>query len=120
MIRRFGRETLSTYCQTLNGCERVNEYNNIHSQIWILFSLCGPLLVSRIGDAGWTESNVLNVPDCTLILRYHKKCCCIKTSGQLTWKLDSAKECVTTHRTNAIALKINGAESVQTYKRQNA
>jgi len=26
--------------------------------------------------------------------------------------LESAKECVTTHRTNAIALKINGAESV--------
>jgi len=32
--------------------------------------------------------------------------------------LESAKECVTTHRTNAIALKINGAESVLTYKRQ--
>jgi len=26
--------------------------------------------------------------------------------------LESAKECVTTHQTNAIALKINGAESV--------
>jgi hypothetical protein len=25
MIRRFGRETLSTYCQTLNGCEIVIE-----------------------------------------------------------------------------------------------
>jgi len=31
--------------------------------------------------------------------------------------LESAKECVTTHLANAIALKINGAESVQTYKR---
>jgi len=29
---------------------------------------------------------------------------------------NSAKECVTTHQTNAIALKINGAESVKTYK----
>lgn len=38
------------------------------------------------------------------------------TSGQWPWKLESAKECVTTYRTNAIALKINGAESVQTYK----
>jgi hypothetical protein len=55
---------------------------------------------------------ILNVPDCTLIIRYQKKCCCIMTSGQLPWKLESAKECVTTHRTNAIALKINGAESV--------
>jgi len=55
----------------------------------------------------------------TLIIRYHKKCCCIKTSGQWPWKSESAKECVTTHRTNAIALKINGAESVKTYKRLN-
>jgi len=55
---------------------------------------------------------VLNVPDYTLIIRYHKKCCCIMTSGQWPWKLESAKDCVTTHRTNAIALKINGAESV--------
>jgi len=60
---------------------------------------------------------VLNVPDfSTLIIRYHKKCCCIMTFGQWSWKSKSAKECVTTHQTNAIALKINGAESVQTYK----
>jgi len=38
------------------------------------------------------------------------------TFGQWSWKSKSAKECVTTHQTNAIALKINGAESVQTYK----
>jgi len=41
----------------------------------------------------------------------------MKTPGQWPWKLESAKECVTTHLANAIALKINGAESVQTYKR---
>jgi len=120
MIRRFGRETLSTYCQTLNGCERRNELNKNISPyfFWIHFFQCGPLLVSRIGDAGWTESNVLNVPDSTLIIRNHKKCCCIKTFGQWPWKLESVKECVTTHRTNAIALKINGAKSVDTYKRR--
>jgi len=61
---------------------------------------------------------ILNVPDYTLIIRYHKKCCCIKTPGQWPWKLESVKECVTTHLANAIALKINGAESVQTYKQQ--
>jgi len=55
---------------------------------------------------------VLNVPDYTLIIRYHKKCCGIKTPGQRPGKLESAKECVTTHLANAIALKINGAESV--------
>jgi len=63
MIRRFGRETLSTYCQTLNGCEREYELNKNMFPRRIRFSLCGPLLVSRIGDAGWTESNVLNVPE---------------------------------------------------------
>jgi len=62
---------------------------------------------------------VLNVPDCILIIRYHKKCCCIMTLGQWPWKSESAKECVTTHLTNAIALKINGAESIQTYKQSN-
>jgi hypothetical protein len=55
---------------------------------------------------------VLNVPDYTLIIRYHKKCCCIKTPGLWSWKSKSAKECVKTHPANAIALKINGAESV--------
>jgi len=59
---------------------------------------------------------ILNVPDSTLIIRYHKKCCCIMTPGQWPWKLESVKECVTTHLANAIALKINGAESVETYK----
>jgi len=29
MIRRFGRETFSTYCQTLNGCDKYNEHNDI-------------------------------------------------------------------------------------------
>jgi len=38
---------------------------------------------------------VLNVPNCTLIIRYHKKCCCIMTLGQWPWKSESAKECVT-------------------------
>jgi len=56
MIRRFGRETLSTYCQTLNGCEMRNVCI-IAFLISIFFPLCGPLLVSRIGDAGWTESS---------------------------------------------------------------
>jgi len=29
MIRGFGRETFSTYCQTLNWCELVNECKHI-------------------------------------------------------------------------------------------
>jgi len=88
----------------------INFDNNCKQKI--RFSICGPFLVSRMGNARWIESNVLNVPDYTLIIRYHKKCCCMKTPGQWPWKLESAKECVTTHLANAIALKINGAESV--------
>jgi len=53
-----------------------------------------------------------NVPYYTLIIRYPKKCCCITTPGKWPCKSESAKECVTTHLANAIALKINGAESV--------
>jgi len=56
MIRRFGRETLSTYCQTLNGCVIGDECIKA-SSISIKCPLCGPFLVSRIGDAGWTESS---------------------------------------------------------------
>jgi len=53
MIRRFGRETLSTYCQTLNGCGIVPEVNNNRDDVLRMrFPLCGPLLVSRMGDAG--------------------------------------------------------------------
>ena len=52
MIRRFGGETLSTYCQTLNGCDKEDDMNNNIFLVRILFSLCGPLLVSRTGDAG--------------------------------------------------------------------
>jgi hypothetical protein len=51
MIRRFGRETLSTYCQTLNGCVIGGECIKA-SSISIKCPLCGPFLVSRIGDAG--------------------------------------------------------------------
>jgi len=29
MIRGFGRETFSTYCQTLNWCELINECKHI-------------------------------------------------------------------------------------------
>jgi len=42
MIRRFGRETFSTYCQTLNGCDRINEFNDINTlntfhYLWTFF-----------------------------------------------------------------------------------
>jgi len=54
----------------------------------------------------------LNVPDYTIIIRNHKMCCFIKTFGMWPWKLELYNECVTTYRTNEIAMKINGAEIV--------
>ena len=36
-------------------------------------------------------------------------CCWLKTAGRWSWKLTSAKECVTTHLPNASALKMDGA-----------
>jgi len=43
-------------------------------------------------------------------IRYHKGCCSILTVGQWPWKLESAKECVTTHRPNGAAPKMDDAE----------
>jgi len=37
-----------------------------------------------------------------------KRCACIMTAGLWPWKSVSAKECVTTHRPNAGALKMDG------------
>ena len=55
MIRGFGRETFSTYCQTLNGCDVCIDISSRQCRTWIFFSICGHFLVSRICDAGWTE-----------------------------------------------------------------
>jgi len=41
--------------------------------------------------------------------RSHKRCWFIKTAGRWPWKLETAKECVTTHLPNELALKMDGA-----------
>ena len=43
--------------------------------------------------------------------RYHKRCRFIQTAGRWSWKSKSAKECVTTHLPNELALKMDGAEA---------
>ena len=43
--------------------------------------------------------------------RSHKRCCFILTAGRWSWKSKSAKECVTTHLPNELALKMDGAEA---------
>ncbi|KAH3829362.1 hypothetical protein DPMN_131358 [Dreissena polymorpha] len=59
----------------------------------------------------WDEPNAgLRRPMLTLI-RDHKRCWLIQTAGRWPWKSESAKECVTTHLPNQLALKMDGAEA---------
>jgi len=63
----------------------------------------------------WDEPNVeLRWPMQTLI-RYHERCCSLKTAGRWPWKSETAKECVTTHRPKRIALKMDAAEASNLY-----
>ena len=39
----------------------------------------------------------------------------IQTAGRWPWKSESAKECVTTHLPNQLALKMDGAEALYPY-----
>ena len=73
-------------------------------------ALSGPFLVSRTGDAGWTERWV-KVPKSTL-MRSQERCWLIQTAGRWPWKSESAKECVTTHLPNQLALKMDGAQAL--------
>jgi len=47
--------------------------------------------------------------------RYHKGCFWIMTNETWSWKLKSSKECVTTHRSNPKAPKMEGAKTVHRY-----
>jgi hypothetical protein len=73
----------------------------------------GPFLVSRTGDVGWTKREV-KVPDFPL-MRPHKRCWLILTAGRWPWKSETAKECVTTHLPNQLALKMDGARAEDLY-----
>jgi len=101
-----GAESASSYSQTLNGQEV--------SDAWVIRDgeprvQSGPFLVSRTGDAGWTE-RCAKVPKCPLI-RYHKRRWYLQTAGRWPWKSESAKECVTTHLPKVLALKMDGAQA---------
>lgn len=67
----------------------------------------GPHLVSRTGTAGRTEC-LVKEPNPRLT--QPKECACIETAGLWPWKSASAKECVTTHRPNAGASKMDGTK----------
>jgi hypothetical protein len=44
-----------------------------------------------------------------------KRCWFIGTAGRWPWKSEPAKECVTTHLPNGLALKMDGAEASDLY-----
>ena len=75
---------------------------------WITCS--GPILVSRIGDWGWTQRT--DKASKYSLIRPHKKCWFILTAGRWPWKSESAQECVTTHQPNGLALKMDDAKRV--------
>ena len=73
----------------------------------------GPVLVSRFGDAGCSERRV-KAPKCS-VHRSQKRRGAVKTVGRWPWKSERAQECVTTHRPNRVALKMDGAETGRLY-----
>ncbi|KAL0103864.1 hypothetical protein PUN28_017901 [Cardiocondyla obscurior] len=44
---------------------------------------------------------------------HHERRCLLKTAGRWPWKSESAKECETTHLPKQLALKMDGAGSVE-------
>jgi hypothetical protein len=48
-------------------------------------------------------------------MRSHKRCWLILTAGRWPWKSESAKECVTTHLPNQLALKMDDALAKDLY-----
>jgi len=108
MISSVGRDNLSADSQTLNRSEWVKCFNLTLDPLTNPFLFCGPLLVSRTGDAGWTEYQVKE-PD-SRDIRPHKGCGFITTAGRWPWRLEPAQECVTTHLPNESAPKMDGAK----------
>ncbi|GKV54053.1 hypothetical protein SLEP1_g60563 [Rubroshorea leprosula] len=49
------------------------------------------------------------------LMRSHERCWLLKTAGRWPWKLETAKECVTTHLPKQLALKMDGAQAWNLY-----
>ena len=49
------------------------------------------------------------------LIRSHERCWLLKTAGRWPWKSEPAKECVTTHLPNELALKMDGAKASHLY-----
>ena len=51
----------------------------------------------------------------TTLMRSHKRCDPLKTARMWPWKLESSKECVTTHLPKRVALKMEAARVLNLY-----
>ncbi len=49
------------------------------------------------------------------LMRSHKRCDPLKTARMWPWKLESSKECVTTHLPKRVALKMEAARVLNSY-----
>src|SRR6204780_2180363 len=63
----------------------------------------------------WDEPNVRLRCHTWTLMRYHERCWLILTAGRWPWKSEPAKECVTTHLPNELALKMDGAQALYPY-----
>jgi len=113
MIRGFGKVNFSTYSQTFNRSE-YRLFNQLGKAVQEKSIPSGPFLVSRTGDAGWTERSV-KVAKWSFI-RNHKGCSFLLTAGMWSWKLKSSKECVTTHLPKKAVPKMDAAEMIDRYR----
>ena len=68
--------------------------------------ISGPFLVSRYGALDYSKHDDKAYLSWIIAI---KRCWYIKTVRRWPWKLESAKECVTTHGPNVLALKIDYA-----------
>ena len=58
---------------------------------------------------------VTNLSHSATLMRSHKRCDPLKTARMWPWKLESSKECVTTHLPKRVALKMEAARVLNLY-----
>lgn len=58
---------------------------------------------------------VTNKSHIATLMRSHKRCDPLKTARMWPWKLESSKECVTTHLPKRVALKMEAARVLNLY-----
>ena len=89
-----------------------NKKLNSKATFWIRLP-SGPILVSKTGTVGLIKRRVKALK--STIIGYQERRWLLKIAGRWPFKLESAKECVTTHRPKQLALKMDGAQPSRLY-----